>query len=211
MEPLDPVEARVLGALIEKEAATPEYYPLSLNALVNACNQKSNRHPVTSYDDTDVSDAILRLRAKGLAVTVTGGSRVAKYGQRISETLNLGRRELAVLAALLLRGQQTLGEIKDRSERLYGFADLDETSATLDRLAEWPGGPLATKLPRQPGQKESRYAHLLSGEPAAEPILAETAPREASSLAQFEEEVRALRSELAELRRRFDDFEAQFR
>ncbi len=170
MELLDPVEVRVLGALVEKEAATPEYYPLSLNALVNACNQKSNRHPVVNYTDEDVSHAILRLRAKGLALTITGGSRVAKYGQRISETLNLGRRELAALAVLLLRGPQTLGEIKDRSERLYHFADLDEASSTLDRLAAWPAMPLTVKLPRQPGQKEARYAHLLSGEPQLESV-----------------------------------------
>ena len=212
MEPLDPVEVRVLGALIEKEAATPEYYPLSMNALVNACNQKSNRHPVVNYTDEDVSDAILRLRAKGLAVTITGGSRVAKYGQRISESLNLGRRELAVLAVLLLRGPQTLGEIKDRAERLYHFADLDETASTLDRLADWPAMPLAVKLPRQPGQKEARFAHLLSGEPQVEsetgPDVSSPSP---SAMERLEDEVRALRDELAELRRRLDALEAQFR
>jgi uncharacterized protein YceH (UPF0502 family) len=212
MEPLDPVEVRVLGALIEKEAATPEYYPLSLNALVNACNQKSNRHPVVNYSGQDVSDAILRLRHKGLAVTITGGGRVEKYGQRISETLNLGRRELAVLGVLLLRGPQTLGEIKDRADRLYQFADLDETASTLDRLAAWPAMPLTVKLPRQPGQKESRFAHLLSGEPKIE---SETGPEVSlpppGEMERLEEEVRALRDEIAELRRRFDSFEAQFR
>ncbi len=212
MELLDPVEVRVLGALIEKEAATPEYYPLSLNALVNACNQKSNRHPVVNYTDEDVSDAILRLRAKGLAVTITGGARVAKYGQRISETLNLGRRELAALAVLLLRGPQTLGEIKDRSERLYHFADLDETSSTLDRLAAWPAMPLTMKLPRQPGQKEARFAHLLSGEPHLESVAdSDVSSPSPGTIERLDDEVRALRDELAELRRRFDALEAQFR
>ncbi len=212
MELLDPVEVRVLGALVEKEAATPEYYPLSLNALVNACNQKSNRHPVVNYTDDDVSDAILRLRAKGLAITITGGSRVAKYGQRISETLNLGRRELAVVAVLLLRGPQTLGEIKDRSERLYHFADLDETSSTLDRLAAWPAMPLTVKLPRQAGQKEARFAHLLSGEPQPESVAdLDVASPSNVTIERLEDEVRGLRDEVAELRRRFDALEAQFR
>lgn len=212
MEPLDPVEVRVLGALIEKEAATPEYYPLSMNALVNACNQKSNRHPVVNYTDEDVSDAILRLRAKGLAVTITGGSRVAKYGQRISETLNLGRRELAALAVLLLRGPQTLGEIKDRAERLYHFADLDEVASTLDRLAEWPVMPLTVKLPRQPGRKEARFAHLLSGAPQVEPETeSDDSSASSSAIERLEDELHGLRDELAELRRRFDALEAQFR
>jgi uncharacterized protein YceH (UPF0502 family) len=212
MEPLDPVEARVLGALVEKEAATPEYYPLSLNALVNACNQKSNRYPVVNYTDEDVSDAILRLRAKGLAVTITGGSRVTKYGQRISETLNLGRRELAVLAVLLLRGPQTLGEIKDRSERLYQFADLDETASTLDRLAAWPAMPLTVKLPRQPGQKEARFAHLLSGEPQLESATDSDASSPSfGAIERLGNEVRALRDELADLKRRFDALESQLR
>ena len=134
MELLDQVEVRVLGALMEKEATTPEYYPLSLNALVNACNQKTNRDPVTSYDEDTVADALASLREKRFALTITGGSRVNKYQQRISETLNLGRRESAVLCVLFLRGPQTLGEIKDRSERMFSFADLAETEAALDRL-----------------------------------------------------------------------------
>jgi uncharacterized protein len=210
MEVLDPVEVRVLGALIEKEATTPEYYPLSLNALVNACNQKSNRDPVVNYDDDTVSDALLTLREKKFALTITGGGRVNKYAQRISETLNLGRRELAVLCTLLLRGPQTLGEIKDRSERMYGFSDLGETERVFEKLAEWPGGGLAVKLPRQPGQKEARYAHLLSGEPKFDASPEEAAPR-TGKLAELESEVTALRSELNDLKRRFEDLEAQFR
>src|SRR5579875_896286 len=188
MEILDPVEVRVLGALLEKEATTPEYYPLSLNALVNACNQKSNRDPVVAYDDDTVSDALDRLREKKLALTITGSGRVDKYSQRISETLNLGRRELAILCTLLLRGPQTLGEIKDRSERIYAFADLSETEIVLEKLADWPGGGLLKKLPRQPGQKEARYAHLLSGEPAVEAAADSSAAPAPSRVAQLETE-----------------------
>src|ERR1700761_8434666 len=119
MEPLDPAEVRVLGALLEKEATTPEYYPLSLNALVNACNQKSNREPVVNYDDDVVEDALASLREKQLAVRITGDGRVPKHGQRFTETLNLGRREAALMCVLMLRGPQTVGELRTRAERLY--------------------------------------------------------------------------------------------
>jgi uncharacterized protein YceH (UPF0502 family) len=207
MEPLDSVEARVLGCLIEKEATTAEYYPLSLNALVNACNQKSNRDPVISYDEATVEDAIERLRAKQLAFIVTGSGRVTKYSQRISETFNLGRRELAVLGVLLLRGPQTLGEIKDRAERMHAFADLSETERVLEKLAEWPTGALITKLPRQPGQKEARYAHLLSGEPADVTPL----PAPPTKITQLEEELQQLRSDFEDLKRRFEELEHQLR
>src|ERR1700690_365011 len=195
MELLDTAEVRVLGALIEKEATTPEHYPLSLNALVNACNQKSNRHPVVDYDEDTVSDAIDRLREKRLAVVLVGSGRVTKYSQRVSETLNLGRRELAVLCTLLLRGGQTLGEIKDRSERMFAFADLDETARALEKLAEWPEGALVRKLARQPGQKEARYAHLLAGEPAIEADAEAPVAAQPSRVAQLEDEVRELGAE----------------
>jgi uncharacterized protein len=211
MELLDAVEVRVLGALIEKEATTPEYYPLSLNALVNACNQKSNRDPVVNFDDDTVSDALLTLREKKFAVTITGGGRVNKYAQRISETLNLGRRELAVLCTLLLRGPQTLGEIKDRSERMYAFADLGEAERVLEKMAEWPEQPLAAKMSRQSGQKESRYAHLLSGEPKMDSVPEEAAPLRQGKLAELEGEVASLRLELNDLKRRFEDLESQLR
>jgi uncharacterized protein YceH (UPF0502 family) len=212
MDLLDPVEVRVLGALIEKEATTPEYYPLSLNALVNACNQKSNRDPVVDYDDDIVADALASLREKRFSLTVAGGSRVNKYSQRISETLNLGRRESAVLCVLFLRGPQTLGEIKDRSERMFSFADLAETEIVLEKLATLPAGALVKKLPRQPGQKEARYAHLLSGEPDLE-ALAEAAPAggQPTRVAQLEEDLRELRSEFNDLKRRFEALEAQLR
>jgi hypothetical protein len=211
MEPLDRVEARVLGALIEKEATTPEYYPLSLNALLNACNQKSNRDPVMDLDDATVEDALDRLREKKLVLVVTGSGRVTKYAQRISETLNLGRRELAVLCTLLLRGAQTLGELKDRSERMFSFADLSETESVLDKLSDWPEGGLVRKLSRQAGQKEARYAHLLSGEPSAEPgapVFTGTPP---NRVAQLEDELKQLRGEFDELKRRFEALEAQLR
>ena len=212
MEILDAAEIRVLGSLIEKEATTPEYYPLSLNALVNACNQKSNRDPVVSFDEETVEAALESLRERKMSFVITG-SRVTKYSQRISETLNLGRRELAVLCTLLLRGPQTVAEIKDRSERMFSFADSQEVERVLEKLGDWPNaGALAIKLPRQTGQKEVRYAHLLGGEPtldaAKEP---EAQAQQPSRVAQLEEEVQQLRGELHELRRRFDELESQLR
>ncbi len=167
---LDPVEVRVLGSLLEKESTTPEYYPLTLNALVNACNQKSNRYPVVSYDEETVSHALELLRSKKLSAVIVSGGRAQKYAQRISELLNLGRRELALLCTLMLRGQQTLGELRDRSDRMYHFDDLAQAELCLQHLMD---GGLAIKLPRQPGQKESRYAHLLSGEVAVEEAMAQ--------------------------------------
>ncbi len=191
---------------MEKEATTPEYYPLSLNALVNACNQKTNREPVTDYDDDTVADALASLREKHFALTITGGSRVNKYQQRISETLNLGRRESAVLCVLFLRGPQTLGEIKDRSERMFSFADLAETEAVLEKLDK-----LVKKLPRLPGQKEARYVHLLSGEPDLEAMAEPSSGAPPTRVAQLEQDLRDLRSEFDELKRRFESLEAQLR
>jgi uncharacterized protein len=210
MELLDPVEVRVLGVLIEKEATTPEYYPLSLNALVNACNQKSNRYPIVDYDENTVRSAIERLRSKRLAIVIIGNGRVTKYSQSISEHLNMGRRELAALCTLLLRGPQTLGEIKDRSERIFSFADLEETDRVLEKLAEWPSGPLAAKLPRQPGQKEARYAHLLAGEPDLDGLPEAVTPAP-TKLVQLETEVSELRSELSDLKRRLEELETLLR
>ena len=209
METLDSAEVRVLGSLIEKEAATPEYYPLTLNALLAACNQKSNRDPVVDYDESTLRDAIEGLRAKGLML-IMEGSRATKYGQRLSEKLNLGRRELAVLCVLMLRGPQTLGELKDRSERMYSFGDLSETETVLEKLSSRPEGPLVLKLPRQPGQRELRYAQLLSGEPEPQSAEAIEIPQPSSRLSALEQEVRQLRSELEELRSRFDRLATQF-
>jgi len=207
---LDAVETRVLGALMEKEAATPEYYPLSLNALVNACNQKSNRDPVVSYDDETVEDALDRLRAKGLAARISGPDmRVPKHAHRLSEVFNLGRRESAVLCVLMLRGPQTPGELRARTERMYHFEDLPAVEACLNRLAEWESGPLVRKLPRQPGFKEARYAQLLSGEPAAV-VEEQAAPAAAPRLEQLQEAVNDLQREVAELKRQLEDLRRQF-
>src|ERR1700719_2089377 len=135
--PLSAVEVRALGSLVEKEAATPEYYPLSLNSLVAACNQKSNRDPVLHFDETTVEQALQSLRDKGLLLIVSGaGSRVVKYGHRISEKLNLGRRELAILCELMLRGPQTLGELRTHCERMHAFDDLAEVESVIERLPE---------------------------------------------------------------------------
>ena len=207
---LQPEEVRVLGALLEKEVTTPEYYPLSLNALVNACNQKSNRDPVVEFDAGTVEQAIQALRDKGLLLAITGvGSRVAKYGHRISENLNLGRRELAILCELLLRGPQTLGELRTHCERLHPFDDLAEVAAVMDRLPE-----LIVKLPRRPGEKEVRYAHLLSGKPVRLETEEEAPPPNRADrpdrIGVLETEIAQLRSELEELKQQFAGFKSQF-
>ncbi|MDX2153822.1 MAG: YceH family protein [Bryobacteraceae bacterium] len=158
---LDPIEIRVLAALVEKDMATPEYYPLTLNALVNACNQKSNREPVTSLAEQAVAGALERLRRRGLAFELSGpGHRVPKHGQRLTEALNLGRREAALLCELMLRGPQTPGELRSRAERLHGFSDLEEVESVLRKLAE-TAPPRVILLPREPGTREARWAHLL--------------------------------------------------
>jgi hypothetical protein len=200
---LDSTEIRVLGALLEKESTTPEYYPMSLNALVNACNQKSNRHPVVSYDEETVTRALEMLKSKRFAATILGGGRVAKYAQRFSETLNMGRRELALMCTLMLRGQQTLGELRDRSDRMHHFEDLSEVESCLHHLHE---RGMATKLERRPGQKESRYAHLLSGPVAAEDF-GETesfAGPQGDRLTILEAEVAELRAQVRALQDKLD-------
>ena len=203
---LDAVEARVLGSLLEKEIATPEYYPLSLNALVNACNQKSNRDPVVSYDDDTVENALEGLRAKGLALRSTGrDSRVPKHSQRLTEKFNLGRREAAVLCVLLLRGSQTVGELRGRTERLYTFDDLETVESTLRNL---DGAGFVTLLPKQPGFKEPRWAHLLSGVvQVPEEAASECAVSVRSGLA---DRVERLESDLADLRAQFHEFRRRF-
>jgi uncharacterized protein len=210
---LDSSEVRVLGALMEKEITTPEYYPLSLNALVNACNQKSNREPVVSYDEETVIDALDHLREKRMSLTITGNGRVHKYQQRISETLNLGRRESAVLCVLFLRGPQTVGEIHTRTERMHHFADLAEVELVLDKLSAWPDSAMVCKLPRQPGQKEQRYMHLMAGEPDLDAIAegAAAAVVGPNRVEKLEQELTELRSEFNDLKRRFEQLEAQLR
>jgi uncharacterized protein YceH (UPF0502 family) len=213
---LNPVEARVLGSLVEKELTTPEYYPLSLNALTNACNQINNRDPVVAYGEAEVNRALDSLRDQRLAFVVSGGtSRVLKFGHKFAETLELNRAETAALCVLLLRGPQTPGEIRGRSGRLHEFADIADVLATLSNLAGRPQ-PLVVCLPRQPGTKESRYAHLLCGEVSVAPASEGTGPASAPQavqpdrLAALETEVENLRRELADLRQQFAEFRRQF-
>lgn len=212
---LNETEARVLGALMEKEMATPEYYPLSLNALVNACNQKSNRHPVVAFDDATVVRAIDSLREKQMVVMSQAG-RVPKYSQCFGANNKLIDREAALVCLLLLRGPQTVGELRSRSERLYNFSDLAEVVETLENLADMD---LARKLPRQPGRKESRFAHLLGGEP--EEALSgggEAAPEKATlqvraeneRIAALERDLAELKEEIGELNKAFHEFKSQF-
>ena len=160
---LTPTEARVLGALIEKEITTPEYYPPSLNALVNACNQKNNRDPVTTLDEVEVRQALHGLEDDHLAGPVRGDGRVAKYEHHAQEVFNFTRGEVAVICVLLLRGPQTPGELRGRTERMYKFDELSDVQTTLQKLMSREPA-LAKVLPRQPGTKEARYAHLLSGD-----------------------------------------------
>ena len=163
---LSPVAARVLGSLVEKEITTPEYYPLSLNALANACNQKNNREPVMNLDEDQIRQALHQLEDDGLAGPARGAdSRVAKYEHRMQEVFNFTRGEIAVVCVLLLRGPQTPGELRGRSERMHRFEELSDVQSSLQRLMQREP-PLVKVLPRQPGTKEARYAHLFSGEPA---------------------------------------------
>jgi hypothetical protein len=208
---LNEVQARVLGALVEKDITTPEYYPLSLNALVNACNQKSNREPVMALDEEAVREALAGLQAHRLAGPAGGAdSRVTKYEHRLQEVFNFDRREIAVLCVLLLRGSQTPGELRGRTERMYRFETLDDVQGALQKLMGREP-PLAKVLARQPGTKESRYAHLLAGdvgEAAVELVPERT--REPGGIAQLQEEVAELRKEVEELKAHFAEFRKQF-
>lgn len=198
-----PVEARVLGSLLEKEISTPEYYPLSLNALLNACNQKNNREPVMRLDEQDVRDALRALEDHQLAGPARGAdSRVTKYEHHLQEAFNFTRGETAVLCELLLRGPQTPGELRNRAERLYHFEELSDVVSVLQHLMQREPALVAV-LPRQPGAREVRYAHLLCGEPvlpAASPGELVTGPSTTDRLLQLEAEVAQLRSEMSELR-----------
>ena len=202
---LDAVETRVLGSLLEKEIATPEYYPLSLNALANACNQKSNRDPVVSYDEGTVEEALESLREKGLAMRITGRDvRVPKHSQRFTEKFNLGRREAAVMCVLMLRGPQTVGELRGRTERLYTFDDLEAVESTLHRLEEME---FVKQLARQAGYKEPRFVQLLSGDvETADEAAAPAAARSSSD----RDRIAALETALADLKREFDEFRKRF-
>ena len=211
---LNPAEARVLGSLVEKDITTPDYYPLSLNALINACNQKNNREPVTNFDEETVRLALRNLSDKRLAGPAGGADgRVTKYEHRLQEVFNFTRPETAILCVLLLRGPQTPGELRGRTERMHRFEDLDEVLSGLQQLMRREP-PLAKALGRRPGTKEIRYAHLLSGDVEAWEPPAETASSSASAdaerLIQLEEQVAALRGEVAELKQQMAEFKKQF-
>jgi hypothetical protein len=219
---LTEIETRVLGSLIEKDITTPDYYPLSLNALVNACNQKNNRDPVMTLDESAVRDALASLQEKRMAGPASGAdSRVTKFEHRLQEVFNFDRREIAIVCVLLLRGPQTPGELRGRTDRMYRFEALDDVASTLDRLAQREP-PLSAILPRQPGTKESRYTHLFSGEPPALDVgrtllsanAASHAPADIDStagrLAALEEEVSRLRQELSDVQQQLANFRKQF-
>jgi uncharacterized protein YceH (UPF0502 family) len=214
---LNAIEVRVLGCLAEKEMTTPEYYPLSLNALTNACNQKTNREPVMSLDETDIVRALDRLRQLGLATQSAEGSRVPKYGHNLPGKFRLEPEELAVLTELLLRGAQTVGELRARADRMHPFADLAAVEEVLEELmGKEP--PLAARLPRQPGRKEHRYTHLLAGEPEVEEAVPVATPEAATlrvraeneRIAALEVEMAALREEFEKLKQEMTEFKAQF-
>ncbi len=211
---LTDVETRVLGSLVEKELTTPEYYPLSLNALVNACNQKSNRDPVMNLDEAAVREALRALDKKGLAGAADNMvSRVTKYEHRLQEAYNFTRHEIAILSELLLRGPQTPGELRSRADRMHQFDDLGIVQSTLQRLMKREP-PLVKVLPRQPGTKEARYAHLLSGdvEVSPDPAAGAAASSTISSdrIARLEDQVETLQAEIANLKQQFAAFRKQF-
>jgi uncharacterized protein len=215
-EILSQIEARILGALIEKQLTTPEYYPLTLNALVNACNQKNNREPVVAYDEKGVNETIESLRDRNLVYVFYGStSRVPKYKHMLPTVYELNEAETAIMCEMLLRGAQTLGELRGRCERLHQFASLGEVQETLDGLMR-RDDPLVVRLPVQPGRKEARFMHLLHGEIDVEALAATPATRtsrvavEAERLEKLEQETAALRGEVESLKQTFDEFRKQF-
>jgi uncharacterized protein YceH (UPF0502 family) len=218
---LNPIELRVLGSLIEKEITTPAYYPLTLNSLTAACNQKNNRDPVVTLEEEHVVRALDGLRERRLVATVTGaGIRVPKYRHTLESVTALSRPETAILCLLLLRGPQTTGELRSRSAPLFSFSSIADVETALASLEGRPGGPLVTKLPRQPGHKESRFMHLLADEPAAPPSATSEPKPEAARmrlaaaderlaevetrLAEAEEQIRKLLTEFATFKKQFE-------
>ena len=212
---LDDIEVRVLACLFEKESTTPDYYPLTLNALTSACNQKSSRDPVVSYTEDTVSQALESLREKDLASLIrSADGRVPRHRHQFLEGFQLNPREAVVLCVLMLRGSQTPGEIRQRSERLYAFESLAEVQEALDFLERSQPRRLVAPLPRTPGTKETRYVHLLSGEPPATGLSAEsevaTAAGSTDSIQSLEIELQSVKAELQELRREFETFRKTF-
>lgn len=215
---LTDIETRVLGSLIEKQITTPEYYPLTVNALIAACNQKNNRNPVTSFNEGDVEDALYTLREKNLAYVFHGStSRVPKYKHVVPEVMHLSPPEVAAMCVLMLSGPQTVGEIRTRGYRLYEFSGLEEVEDTLRGLAAREDEPLVLKLPRQVGQKDARWVHLLSGTPDIE-ALSESAPAERTTrrttdndrVATLEQQVETLTQQVSALTEQFEAFKKQF-
>jgi len=214
---LSDIEIRVLGCLVEKQVTTPEYYPLTLNALMLACNQKNNRYPVTTYSEDQVAQAVERLRERNLIYVFYGStSRVPKYKHVMPEVLHLSHAELAVLCVLMLRGAQTPGELRSHGGRLHEFASLDEIEQTLNQLITREPDPLVVRLSRQPGQKEVRFMHLLSGAVDEELIAsveaAASTPRRGGNdqMARLEQRVQDLEAFVDELRTQFSEFKKQF-
>ena len=215
---LNEIEVRVLGSLVEKQVTTPEYYPLTLNALTLACNQKNNRNPVTSFSEDEVAQALESLREKNLAYVFYGStSRVPKYKHVMTEVLQLNGAQLALLCVLMLRGSQTLGELRGNGSRLHEFSGLEEVEATLNTLISREPEPMAIRLPRQTGQKEARFAHLLSGEVHIEQMdevrpSARSAPgrNQAERIQEVETALQALKEEFKVLQQQFADFKKQF-
>lgn len=215
---LTPIELRVLGSLIEKQITTPEYYPLTLNSLTAACNQKNNRNPVTSFPESEVEEALYTLREKNLAYVFHGStSRVPKYKHVAPEVLHLSPPEVAAMCVLMLSGAQTVGEIRTRGSRLYPFNGLEEVEETLRALAGRDGEPLVVKLPRQAGQKDARFVQLLSGEPDIEQF-SESSPVERTArrtndsdrVAKLEEQVQELSQQVENLTSQLAEFRKQF-
>jgi uncharacterized protein len=221
MDILNEVETRVLGSLVEKDVTTPDYYPLSLNALINACNQKNNRDPVMNLDENTVRQALDTLQQKRLAgPTSSADSRVTKYEHRLQEAFNFTRGETAILCVLLLRGPQTPGELRGRTERMHRFEDLTEVQSTLQRLMQ-RDPPLVRVLPRQPGTKESRYKHLLAGDVedlpdvsivarAPSPVSVRSNSADADRINRLEDELADLKKEVADMKQQFANFRKQF-
>jgi uncharacterized protein YceH (UPF0502 family) len=216
---LNQVEARVLGSLIEKQITTPSYYPLTLAALTAACNQKSNRNPVTALNEQDVARAILTLRDKHLAwETAEAGARVMKYSHNLSQHFEFSDQQLAVMCELMLRGPQTGGELRTHCERMHPLGDIAQTEAVLQSLMDYPSSPLAAKLPREPGRRESRFTHLLCGEVVLPPESLKQLPEPATlavraeneRLATLEDEVKQLRTEISDIQRQLAEFRKQF-
>ncbi len=217
---LNNIEVRVLGALIEKELTTPEYYPLSLNALSAACNQKSNRNPVMSLEETDVVRALESLRTKQLAWRrSTAGSRVSKYEHNFMARWKFSPQQVAAMCVLMLRGPQTIGEIRGRTGRMYAFSDLADVEVAINTLITHEEGPFVIELPRLPGRKENRFTHLLAGEPSLEESAVQQVPLDEATLvvqaeneriSALEEQMSQVKKELEELNRKFAEFKKEF-